>query len=82
MDALKYRGILESHLFQEYPMLENSAMELEGPADELPRFNFVQDKSTSHTAKKVQEWMDLNEVNVMDWPANSPDINVIKSVWA
>ena len=42
MDAITYKDILQDHLFQEYPMLENSAMELEGPIGELPRFGFVQ----------------------------------------
>jgi len=82
MDAITYKDILQDHLFQEYPMLENSAMELEGPIGELPRFGFVQDKSTSHTANKVREWMDLNDVNVIGWPSNSPDINIVENVWA
>ena len=34
-----------------------------------------------HTAKKVMDWFEENDINVMDWPAQSPDLNPIGKNW-
>lgn len=32
---------------------------------------------SSRTAKLVTPWLSENEIPVLDWPANSPDLNVL-----
>lgn len=43
---------------------------------------FMQDNSRIHTAKKVQAWFEQHDVELMEWPPYSPDLNPIENVWA
>lgn len=41
----------------------------------------MQDNASIHTAIKVREWFKEKRVNVIRWPAYSPDLNPIKYIW-
>lgn len=45
-------------------------------------FIFMQDGAPCHKAKKVMEFFRENNVKVLDWPGNSPDMNPIENLWA
>lgn len=42
---------------------------------------FLHDGAPCHKAKKVSEWLRSNNIQVLDWPGNSPDLNPIENMW-
>ena len=43
---------------------------------------FQQDLAPCHTLKKVKFFFSDNNICVLEWPGNSPDINPIENLWA
>ncbi len=44
-------------------------------------FIFQQDLAPAHTAKSTKSWLNDHGVGVLDWSANSPDLNPTNNIW-
>ncbi len=70
VSAAIYQEILEHFMLP-------SADKLYGEAD----FIFQQDLAPAHTAKVIKSWFNDHGITVLDWPANSPDLNPVENLW-
>jgi len=44
-------------------------------------FIFHEDNASVHKSKKVKEFFKDSRINVLEWPAKSPDLNIIEDIW-
>ncbi len=69
VNAAIYQDILEHFMLP-------SADKLYGDADLI----FQQDLAPVHSAEGTKSWFNDHGVTVLDWPANSPDLNLIENL--
>ncbi|KAG0865681.1 hypothetical protein G6F15_012852 [Rhizopus arrhizus] len=67
-----YIGILEDELMKTIDWYELQKEDI----------IFQQDNASIHTAKKVSEWLENNNIGVLRWPPQSLDLNPIENLWS
>jgi DDE superfamily endonuclease len=68
MGAEQYCEILEEGLVESFETLEIEEGE----------HYFQQDIDPKHTSNKAKKWFEDNDIQVISWPAQSPDLNPIE----
>ncbi|GFV51736.1 uncharacterized protein TNCV_1320921 [Trichonephila clavipes] len=67
----QYKDVLQNRLI---PQLE------EWFPNEEP-YIFMQDGALCHTARSIKAFLAEQNIPLLDWPGNSPDMNLIENVW-
>ena len=69
LDAAKYTDVLHHHLTPKWHQMTHG------------NGIFQQDNAPIHTALRTRQFLQRNGINLLDWPAFSPDMNPIENVW-
>ena len=78
MDAGVYLGILKRRLLKNYPALSPKTKK----GASMNRLLYQHDGSKVHKATLIMDYFEEREIQVIEWPPKSLDLNPIETIWS